>query len=484
LYAAIACVTVLFIAVTVHFTWYDNVEGGTGLRPSDFLKVLIQNIQYLVIIGSVAVPWPKFMQGLFRASSVVFGVAAGQALSLDCWLAHYAPRSTSRLPKAMQLQLVQFLAPVLVFLALVMLQLLLWAMRTAAAAVVRSSTTADCDSQFCMQAEAVAKPLQLREYLRKLPLAALMVAYYAYPTLLRASLSFFACLRIDAPTGQPGVALLAHPHGYSILDIRQECFAGWHKGWALGLGVPAAILTCIGVPVGLLWLLKSHASMVDNQAFREHFGFLYRNYAPGKTWWEAVWAAQTVLLSWVAAFHFRLEAYFSMLLLASIFALSAALQGIFKPYMVHKLHSAHYASTACLFVTCLGALTMFPVDNPPESVATVHAAITTMVIIDSAFVLFCIHATVMASSGSFKAVYVRMAARVGWGPCVHGPQLQASSAAACIVAWGKLGHGQQQRAESLQPADSAASLRGPSARSRWPHECADTVGSAQAKEPV
>jgi hypothetical protein len=98
-----------------------------------------------------------------------------------------------------------------------------------------------------------------------------------------------------------------------------------------------------------------------------------------------------------------------MLLLSSIFALSAALQGMFKPYMVHKLHSAHYASTACLFVTCLGALTMFPVDKPRESVATVHIAITSMVIIiDSAFVLYCINATVMASTGSFKAMHVRM----------------------------------------------------------------------------
>jgi hypothetical protein len=305
LYAAIACGTVLFIAITVHFTWLDNVEGGTGLRPSDFLKVLIQNLQYLVIIGTVAVPWPRFMQGLFRASAVVFGVAAGQALSFDCWLSHYGPRATSELPKAMQLQLVQFLAPSLVFVALVVLQLLLWALRKTASAAIRRS-----NSQLCLQAQncqAVAQPLQLRESLRKLPLAALMVAYYAYPTLLRASLSFFACLRIDAPTGEHGLTtLLAHPHGYSILDIRQECFAGWHKDWALGLGVPAAFLTCIGVPAGLLWLLKSHASMVDNQAFREHFGFLYRNCAPDKTWWEAVWAAQTVALSLVAAFHLRL----------------------------------------------------------------------------------------------------------------------------------------------------------------------------------
>jgi hypothetical protein len=457
LYAVVACVTVFFIAVTMHFTYKDNVEGGTGLRPSDFIKVLVQHLQYLVIIGSVAVPWPKLIQGLFRASAVVFGVAAGQALSSDCWLAYYASRKHSRVPRAIQLQLVQFLAPVLVLLALFVLQLLWWGVRRCLAAATVGST-----SKSCVQLQAVAKPPLLRECLRVMPLAALMVVYYAYPTLLRASLSFFACLHIDSPNLGTGVAVLAHVYGYSVLDIQQECFTGWHKRWTLGLGLPAVLVTCVIVPVGLLWLLKSRAKL-DEQAFREHFGFLYRNYAPDRTWWEACWAVQTVLLSLIAAFHFRLEAYYSVLLLSSIFALSAALQGIFKPYMVHKLHSAHYASTACLFVTCLGALTMFPVDKPAESVAAAHAAVAVFVIVMNAvFVAYCIYAAVMASSGSLKALFVKLAALLTCGANMQ----QLPSHVVAVAETGGHPSGKngpvKEHAGPMRTADSAGSLRGPS----------------------
>jgi hypothetical protein len=80
-----ACV--VLISCTVHFTWKDNRAGDTALRPSDLIKVAVLHLQYLVIFGSISVPWPDFLNNFFAAAAVVFSSASGQS-SLDCLLTH------------------------------------------------------------------------------------------------------------------------------------------------------------------------------------------------------------------------------------------------------------------------------------------------------------------------------------------------------------------------------------------------------------
>lgn len=235
----------------------------------------------------------------------------------------------------------------------------------------------------------------------------------------------------------------------------------------VGTSIPAAFCTCVVVPVGLFWLLKAQAASANEQSFREHFGFLYRNYKHEKMWLEAVWAVQTVLLSLVAAFHFRLEAYFSMLLLCCIFALSAAVQNMFEPYTLQKLHQVHFASTGCLFVTCLGALAMFPVDKAASSVAAAHAVIAVLVIlVDAGFVLHCLHAAVMVSHGRLKAMCARAAALFTCNtqrlPCRSGSSTCGSSASMGQLGEQKPGPVHERvGAVAVRPADSAASLQAP-----------------------
>jgi hypothetical protein len=114
---------VSFATITVHFTWQDNKAGDRLLRPSDLIKVLVQFLQYIVILGSISVPWPAFLGFVFTAATVVFGVGSGQlALSLDCWLPHCLP---GKLPLALQRQLSYFVGALVVVLACVLLMNLL-----------------------------------------------------------------------------------------------------------------------------------------------------------------------------------------------------------------------------------------------------------------------------------------------------------------------------------------------------------------------
>jgi hypothetical protein len=392
-YLLLVGVTVLFVTITVHFTWQDNKTGDKSLRPSDLIKVLVQFLQYLVILGSISVPWPAFLAGVFTAAGVVFGVGSGQAFSLDCWLPHYLP---SKLPLALQRQLSYFVGALVVVLACVVLMNLLHV----------------CNRVF-KACRAKAKPSLMGRWQQQPPrlhfwsrlrVTLLVTAFFAYPTLVRAALSFFACIRIDDASKQPYPedSIRNHTAGYWVSAIKHECFAGWHRPWALGFGLPAVLVLCVGVPVCLFVFLWCSKGKTD-AAFQEHYGFLFRNYTEGKPWWEAVWAAQTVLLTAISVFHFTIQAYYALLLMALILLLSIGAQVTARPYAQPLLHRLHLMSTCCLFLIVWLSLALFSGSVVVDSVTLgrAHTAVgALMVVIACSFVMWCVAVIVRVASAS------------------------------------------------------------------------------------
>jgi hypothetical protein len=186
-------------------------------------------------------------------------------------------------------------------------------------------------------------------------------------------------------------APLNHKYGYWVSDIEQQCFAGYHWAWALGLGLPSVLLWCIAVPVALGVGLYVFWAKADSDSFREHFGFLYRSYRPERMWWEAVWAARTVILTCISVFSLPMERYFAVLSLLVVFLVSAALQSIFQPYAFAKLHRMHMVSTSCLLATTLGALAMFAYGIQEETAEVLRIAIAVLVmLVNVAFVGWCL----------------------------------------------------------------------------------------------
>jgi hypothetical protein len=372
---------VLFVWYTVHATWQDNLKGNQGVQITDHIKVLVQFMQYTGIIGSVSVPWPLFdVQQWLQALGVLVTIGSGQVLSLDCWLHYYYPHSV--VPVAMLRQLVYILLIVFTFVVVLALQCLVQAVR-------RWVLPHLCKPK----GPAVQHPSMLR----KLPVTAMVLGYYSYPTLARVAFSFFACLEIDKPLSAladvpvGATAPLSHRWGYWVSAIDQQCFAGYHLRWSLGLGLPFVLLWCVLVPVAMgvgMYMCKDRA---NSASFREHFGFLYRTYKPECMWWEAVWVARTVVLTLISVFAFPMQRYFSVLSLLLVFWVSAALQLYFRPYAQPTLHHMHLLSTACMAATTLGALAMFAYDIEESTANALRIAITMLVlVVNLGFVGWCI----------------------------------------------------------------------------------------------
>jgi hypothetical protein len=77
------------------------------------------------------------------------------------------------------------------------------------------------------------------------------------------------------------------------MDTDQQCFEGYHRVWALALGIPLLTLLC-AVPVGVMVFLWQHRGKLQEPYYVQHYGFLYTSYKPNRCWCEGVLALRHV----------------------------------------------------------------------------------------------------------------------------------------------------------------------------------------------
>jgi hypothetical protein len=420
---------VLLVAFTVHCTWRDNQQTGTNqqqIRSSDYIKVLILFLQYLVIISSLSVPWPTALAYLFRIAKFVFAASNGQVgpVSVDCVLSQGAQTSV---PVSIQRQLIYLVAPVgillgvlVLFLAKMLLQKVIGARGRRASTIRRgssTSSTASSNSGTHFQRNSLGFML-----VRKLPLMCVVTFFFAYPFLVRLSLGMFACLQLDK-AGDPGdpypqFAVANASRGYWVHAMQQACFEGWHLPWALGLGLPCVLLFCVATPLALLIGLTVHRSKLQHADIKMHFGFLYRPYTEKCCWWEGVMTVQSMLLVTISVFRFTLGGYNSALLVTVMFSAMATLQLVFKPFASRKLHVVQLVATGCLYITSCIALSLFTVEGVDDVPVYEEVMGGMAVFLNVAFVVWCCYGILAASQGLLGKVFA--AVKKFCGKCCPG----------------------------------------------------------------
>ena len=338
---ALLCLVAL-LTYMADATWQDNQEVTNELRVSNVLKVLVLYVQYLVVLGTARVFWPDSLSAVFTAAYLLFSSSTGQFISLDCLLSNH--RADLVVPMAVVKQLIYLVLPFIVMLAVgimyaVFVVLSRWRSHRGAAARAQVSL--------------------LSTLLARWPVVVLVVLYTFFASLVRVGLSFFACLHLDKSweidVGEEATATAAY--GYWVYDMQQECLATWHKGWALGLGIPCVLIFCLGVPLAIVAGLVANKAELYEPAFRMHFGSLYRNYRSKCFYWEAVVAVQTLVLVGVAVFSNTVGPYYQLVIFAFLFSLSLVLQVWFRPFAFAKLHHLQLSAMGCLYVTAFISLT-------------------------------------------------------------------------------------------------------------------------------
>jgi hypothetical protein len=406
----------------------DATVTKGGAIAADLLKVLVMYAQYLVVIGSLQVEWPGLLPHIFTGAAWVFSVASSQVFSLDCLLQQYSSWSA---PIPIQRFIVYLAMPLLMLSVGMVVQgvmacgRLAWSGKrggasadaTAAAAAEGTADDQEAAISECNKVEGAGAAPHWPIYLwvaAKLTVLCLVVFYFFYPSLARIGFVMFSCYTLDHPAAAEGVyaefSVATAPRGYWVYDMEQPCWQGWHRQWALSLGLPCLIVFCIMVPPALgCWLWFSRKRLWGPR-FQKRFGFLYHSYTPAACYWEGVVAAQTMVLVCISVFSPPLGVYFSVVLLSVVLAAIIVLQQLVRPFAFRVVHFAQLFATSCLFANVNVALSTFAVDRSASS--TYKVAIGAIIfVVNLVFVAWC---TVMMVSYGRHAVSTQLAKAVKW----------------------------------------------------------------------
>jgi hypothetical protein len=391
---AVAMTLILsLLAYMVRATYHDNKEVFPELRVSDCLKVLVLYFQYVLLLGSSTVDWPRSISAVFSGLGWVLSSCTGQVMSLDCILAGLGGL---HVPLAMKRQLVYLFTPFAMMLALAFVYSFAWSV----SAVVH----------YAKRRYSLCSLAAFNAWMgARMPIIVLVVLFFYFPSLVRVSWSLFACFPVDQPGEGPYPQYQVKPGVFFTLDMSQQCWQGWHKTWALALGIPLVTIFCLGMPAGvglLLWHNRHRTHLPD---FRQHCGFLYRTFRPGCFCYEAVVAFTTVCLAAISVFSTVIGPYYECVLFTVVFAAALVLQIWLRPFAFDRLHYMQLAASGCLLVTSFVTLTFFNMDRDRDTSATYKEVMGGIILgINGVFVLYCIVCIVLLAHGMVRRLLQRL----------------------------------------------------------------------------
>jgi hypothetical protein len=356
LYVTAAAAMLAFAALMWHLTLEDNVRDTQEVEPEDILKIMTVYAQTLAILSRAKVVWPTLLTGLVTPFTWAF-TGGTAVVPLSCLV---PPTDQLAVPQPILLLLLQLLLPVGLVLVVM---LMYW--------LVKGVTRVWWK---CRQPPAAGPVAPFKDPLRlptigghstaqmapthKFLVLWLVAVFLFYPTLVRAAFSLFTCHTLDVPLpdkyAQFSVATAAR--GYWEGDMSQACYQDWHLGWAMGLGVPLALLLVVGWPAFLLSKLLRNRTRMSDPEFRTRYGFIYRAFRPSRAWWGALVPLQLSVLVGVSTFMNVLGAYYCTLLLSILFGLMQCLALLFRPFVHSELNWLMMATVACLWLTSNGTL--------------------------------------------------------------------------------------------------------------------------------
>jgi len=339
LYMLAVIAVVGIIKLLVWFSTSGYMGGRTDLQqptPAEMLRALVLHSQWLYIICStVGVPWPSSLSYPMQVVGGIWSSTSGSSLGIDCILRH------GRLPVSIQQVLLCLLMPVGILCLVV---------------------SADAITRLLRPAKESRRQTHMVHNFASLVMS---VVFMFLPAWVNTVLSLFTCVPLDSPVEPPYQA--AAVGAYWLQDVSEVCYSssGYHKRWALGLGIPLTLLFCVALPSGVfvfMWYNRKQGKLGDRQ-FEKHYGFMYRMWREEVCWWEAVVLVQTVALVMVATFGFAMGAYYQCLVSTTVLAVIGLLLLGVKPFRRTAANNVAVLSICALLFTAQAALSFLPYNN-------------------------------------------------------------------------------------------------------------------------
>ena len=334
------------VKLLVHFSASaENVSRADMQTPiaAELLRALVIHAQWLYIFSMmVGVPWPVTLAWPLQVVGGVWSSTSGSSIGFECIL-----QDRSGLPVAAQKLLICMFTPVGILCGVLMIEALSHCLRP------RRSRSRPTSAEHGFTSVMMC------------------IVFMFLPTWVNTALSLFTCATLDTPVEAPYQAEAVG--SWWVEDMSQLCYSrsGYHRGWALGLGVPLTLLLCVGLPAGVflfMWFSRKQGKLQDMQ-FQEHYGFMYRLWKDEWCWWESVVLLQTCALVMVSTFGFALGPFYQGILSATVLATVGMLLLAVKPFKCPAAGRVAVISVCVLFFTAQVALTFIPYNSlsPPSA---------------------------------------------------------------------------------------------------------------------
>ncbi|KAF6253513.1 hypothetical protein COO60DRAFT_407655 [Scenedesmus sp. NREL 46B-D3] len=346
LYVAGGVVLLAFIKLLCHFTLAENAQpqaGGDKQHVAVLLRCLVLYSQWMLLVASINIDWPPSISYPMQILGWVWAPSNPETVSIDCLLS-----ASVGVPVAVQRVVFYISMPVVMLTVLLLLE----------ATVFRATSTPSI--------AAVSTADQLGSN-------AMVIVFFFFPGVLRTVFGFFACVPLDRPVDAPHTA--AAVGAFWVYDVSVVCFEpGWHRALSLGLGLPLAVLLCIGLPAAIVFITVSNRKHLDDAKFRRHWGFLTRSYSDARCWWEAVVVCQTTVLVTIHAFGVNMGALYQSVVMTAAFGTQLYLLMALRPYAYRPAGQAMLRGLQCLLLTSYVGLTFQLASRPVNSEVQPSAA--------------------------------------------------------------------------------------------------------------
>jgi hypothetical protein len=337
LYMIAAVAMIGLVKLLVHLsTSADLAVTRTDLltpTPAELLRALVIHAQWLYIISMmVGVPWPPSLQWPLQVVGGIWSSTSGSSIGFECIL-----KGNKAAPVAIQKLLICLFTPAGVLCGVLMIE--------AAMHYLRPARSKHAGHDFAS--------------------VVMCIVFMFLPTWVNTTLSLFTCVGLDNPVDPPYQALAVG--SWWVEDMSQLCYSrsGYHRGWALGLGIPLTLLFCVALPAGVfvfMWYSRKQGKLTDMD-FQRHYGFVYRLWKDDWCWWESVALLQTIALVIVSTFGFALGGFHQCLLSSTVLAIVGILLLAVKPFKCPAAGRVAVLSVCVLFFTTQAALSFIPSTN-------------------------------------------------------------------------------------------------------------------------
>uniref|UniRef100_A0A383W3X7 Right handed beta helix domain-containing protein n=1 Tax=Tetradesmus obliquus TaxID=3088 RepID=A0A383W3X7_TETOB len=339
-----------------------EVPTQPELTPSSVVQPLVVYLQWAALVVTTPDYAAASTTMTLLSTSVhwVWSAASPEAINFACVLAAGA----GPLPAPILRQLFYLMSPVMMVAALLLIEGLSMVIR-------RRKTTSNAGAMHVMH---------------QLLSTSWVVAFFYLPSVARHALSMFACVRVDAAAAAPYAADAVGR--FWVLDVSQQCLAGYHKRWALGLGLPVAVAVCC-LPVGVALFLAGNRRRLQDQAFQLHYGYLFKHYKPACAWYEACTMCQTLLLVVLSVFSYSIGPFYCGLLTVACLAAFAAMLMLLRPYAHPVAGKLMLAGISTLLVTSWASLLLLPYGpvQPSNGTAFAEAISIVLLLLNIAFLV-------------------------------------------------------------------------------------------------